>query len=157
MYTELEKPLASLFEGIDNFVVNASGFVATIAPYMENINWFGFYFVAGDVLLVGPYSGKAACVKIAKGKGVCGTAIEQRRALIVDDVHAFSGHIVCDPASKSELVIPIIENGTAYGVLDIDSPACSRFSKEDLAGLERLLNVLVKHSDLKKLHAYFNS
>lgn len=109
---------------------------------MENINWAGFYLVKDDALLLGPFQGNVACVKIAKGKGVCGTAWAKDQLLQVDDVHTFPGHIACDSASRSEIVLPLHRGGEVIAVLDIDSPLFARFSEEDRRGLEALVSTL---------------
>ena len=109
---------------------------------MEKINWAGFYLMESGRLVLGPFQGKPACIEIPMGKGVCGTAVRERKTILVEDVHAFPGHIACDGASNSEIVVPIFQNGEVYGVLDIDSPCFGRFTAEDQAGLEGLVKVL---------------
>ena len=115
---------------------------ALLYDYFDNLNWLGFYFVKGDKLILGPFQGKVACTEIQIGKGVCGTAVQEKRTLRVPDVHAFKGHIACDSASNSEIVLPIIVNDKVIGVLDIDSPIFDRFSLEDEMLLESLVKVL---------------
>ena len=112
---------------------------------MENINWAGFYLVKDGALLLGPFQGRVACVRIEKGKGVCGTAWAENRMQVVDDVHSFPGHIACDSASRSEIVIPVRSGGRIIGVLDIDSPVPARFSEADQEGLERIVQILEAH------------
>jgi L-methionine (R)-S-oxide reductase len=136
MYQELSESLRSLISDEKNSLANASQFIAFINQWVEDINWVGFYFVEGDELVLGPFQGKVACVRIPIGKGVCGTAAATKKSQLVEDVHAFDGHIACDAASNSEVVIPVLENGKLIGVLDIDSPSIGRFSAEDMAGLE---------------------
>ena len=115
---------------------------ALLFDTMNNINWAGFYLMRDGALVLGPFQGKTACMKIKVGKGVCGTAVQEDRTIRVDDVHLFKGHIACDSASASEIVIPIHKDGRSIGVLDIDSPIKSRFSKEDEAGLLQIVHVI---------------
>lgn len=122
-------------------VANAANLSALIYSEVAGLNWVGVYFVHDGNLLVGPFQGKPACVHIEMGKGVCGTAAEQRRSLRVDDVHAFAGHIACDVASQSELVVPLIHNDELLGVLDLDSPELARFDARDQEGFELLAGV----------------
>jgi GAF domain-containing protein len=148
-YDELAQQLAGLMAGERNWLANAANCAALIYDQLPDLNWAGFYFVepgSGD-LVVGPFQGKPACARIAPGRGVCGTAFAEGRAILVPDVHAFPGHIACDSASRSELVIPIGKGGRALGVLDLDSPSLARFSETDRAGLERLMAALVDGSD----------
>ena len=122
----------------------ASSTSALLNDSLRDINWVGFYLVKDDNLLLGPFQGKVACVNIEKGKGVCGTAYEKDETIVVDDVHKFEGHIACDSASNSEIVIPIHSDNEVIGVLDIDSPIFSRFTEEDRSGLEAFVSVLEK-------------
>jgi GAF domain-containing protein len=122
---------------------------ALIFTTLPDLNWAGFYFLRGDTLILGPFQGKPACVRIAVGRGVCGTAVDRRQTLRVEDVHAFPGHIACDLASRSELVVPLIQDGAAIGVLDLDSPHPARFDADDQAGIERLAAMFVAGSDLR--------
>ena len=115
---------------------------ALLDDAMEDINWVGFYIMVGDHLAVGPFQGKEACIKIAVGKGVCGTAVAEDRVIRVEDVHKFFGHIACDSASNSEIVLPIHKSGKVIGVLDIDSPVFSRFNDDDEAGLKAVVSFL---------------
>lgn len=124
------------------YVAAMSNLSALIASSMEDLNWAGFYLMRKDQLVVGPFQGKPACIHIPVGKGVCGTAVQQDRMQVVPDVHTFPGHIACDSASASEIVIPIHSGGTVRAVLDIDSPVQDRFSAEDAAGLERLIRMM---------------
>ena len=134
--------LQSLSEITPYFVPLLSNASAVIYENMTDLNWAGFYLVDGEQLVLGPFQGKSACVLIPKGKGVCGTAFEKDEVQRVDDVHQFPGHIACDSASNSEIVIPIHYQGKVVGVLDIDSPQFSRFSKEDEEGLKGLVKTL---------------
>lgn len=142
-YRSLARQLESLLESETSLVANAANCAALLHGALVNVNWVGFYFVEGEDLLVGPFQGKPACVRIAVGSGVCGTAARNRRTLVVDDVHSFDGHIACDPDSRSEIVIPLVREDTLLGVLDIDSPVLARFDDEDRAGLERLAGIFV--------------
>lgn len=149
-YHELEQQLAGLVAGERNWLANAANCAALLYDQLPDLNWAGFYFVepaSGD-LVVGPFQGKPACARIAPGKGVCGTALAEARAILVPDVHAFPGHIACDAASRSELVIPLRAGSGIIGVLDLDSPSPARFSESDLTGLERLMGLLVESSDI---------
>lgn len=136
-YNLLISSIESLAEVSTDLIPVAANAAALLFHSMEDINWAGFYFVKGGVLLLGPFQGKVACVKIAKGRGVCGTAWEKDETQTVPDVHAFPGHIACDAASRSEIVVPIHRDGEVVAVLDIDSPIPGRFTEEDAAGLER--------------------
>ncbi|MBI3229103.1 MAG: GAF domain-containing protein [Burkholderiales bacterium] len=157
-YPTLRAQIASILEGERDLTANAAQFSAFIYDTIGDLNWAGFYLVRpvktvgknGDTheLLVGPFQGKVACARIAFGRGVCGTSASERRTVLVPDVHAFPGHIACDSASNSEIVMPIIKNGQLYGVFDIDSPSLNRFSLDDQAGLESLLAVFVEATDL---------
>jgi len=148
-YPSLELQLRSLLEGEHDLVANAAQFSAFIFDTVADLNWAGFYLVrpaqkgTTKELLVGPFQGKVACARIPFGKGVCGAAAQDRRTYLVPDVHAFPGHIACDSASNSEIVIPVIKDGELFGVFDIDSPSLNRFRLEDQAGLEKLLAVFV--------------
>jgi GAF domain-containing protein len=144
-YPELARSLAALLAGEPNLVSCAANTVALLYQALADLNWVGFYLLdpaSGD-LLVGPFQGKPACVRIPLGRGVCGTAAAQRRTLVVPDVHAFPGHIACDAASNSELVVPVIDAGRLIGVLDLDSPLPGRFDAADARGVETLVEVFV--------------
>jgi L-methionine (R)-S-oxide reductase len=141
LYAELRSQLAALLAGEHDPTANAANMAALLYHTLPNINWAGFYFLKGDELVLGPFQGKPACVRIAMGKGVCGTAAAQKQSLVVPDVHAFPGHIACDEASRSELVVPLVVNGEVTGVLDIDSPVAGRFDADDCAGCESLAAV----------------
>jgi L-methionine (R)-S-oxide reductase len=146
-YKELAQQLEGLLAGERDAFANAANMSALIFTSLPGLNWAGFYFLRGDTLVLGPFQGKPACVRIAVGKGVCGTAAAERRTLRVEDVDAFPGHIACDSASRSELVVPLIRNGDVIGVLDIDSPIPSRFNAIDQAGIERLAAIFIAASD----------
>ncbi len=152
MYKMLEKELESLCASERNFVTNASNFAALLFHSLEGINWAGFYFMHDGALKLGPFQGKPACIDIPAGKGVCGTAVALGKALVVPDVHEFPGHIACDAASRSEIVIPMFHNGSVAGVLDIDSPLPGRFNDEDLNHLAGLLHILMDCSDIGPLN-----
>ncbi|MFO7764584.1 MAG: GAF domain-containing protein [Wenzhouxiangellaceae bacterium] len=134
----LAQQARGLLSGEHHRIANAANLAALIFNSVRDLNWAGFYFVEGDELVVGPFQGQPACVRIAPGKGVCGTAMASAETQRVDDVDAFAGHIACDPHSRSEVVVPLIENGRVVGVLDIDSPTPGRFSAADARGFEQL-------------------
>src|SRR5829696_5264500 len=145
-YAELEASLRSLLEGEPNAIASAANMSALLYWSLPQLNWVGFYFLeetSGD-LVVGPFQGKPACVRIPLGRGVCGKAAAERRTIVVPDVHAFAGHIACDSASNSEVVVPLIRDGHLLGVLDIDSPVVNRFDTEDAHGLEALVRVYLE-------------
>lgn len=142
-YAHLAKELASLVSGERDTIANAANTAALIFDALPEINWAGFYFLRDGELVVGPFQGKPACVRIALGKGVCGTAAAQRKTVVVPDVHEFPGHIACDAASRSEVVVPLIAGDGLLGVLDIDSPRIARFDDADARGLEKLAAVFV--------------
>jgi L-methionine (R)-S-oxide reductase len=137
-YARLDAELAALLSGERDLVANAANTAALIFDALPELNWAGFYFLKDGELVVGPFQGKPACVRIALGRGVCGIAAAERRTLVVPDVHQFPGHIACDDASRSELVVPLVGAGGLLGVLDLDSPLPGRFDAADAAGLERL-------------------
>jgi GAF domain-containing protein len=137
-YRLLETQLIALVGDETDALANASNFVGLLFDVMDDINWLGIYVLRGDELVLGPFQGKTACVRIALGQGVCGTAARTRETQRVADVHAFPGHIACDVASRSEIVVPLIIDGTLIGVLDIDSPSLDRFSAADQEGIEAL-------------------
>lgn len=142
-YEALFSAAESLLHGEPNRVANAANLSALIYSQLPDLNWAGFYLFDGRELVVGPFQGLPACVRIPLGKGVCGTAAAERRTLRVDDVDQFPGHIACDSASRSELVIPLIKDDELLGVLDLDSPKLSRFTAEDSRGLARLAELWV--------------
>ena len=143
-YDILCAQVSALIRGVPHRIANLANVSAAVYQAMEGLNWAGFYLWEGDRLVLGPFQGKTACIEIPLGRGVCGTAAKEGRTLVVPDVHQFPGHIACDCASNSEIVIPIYENGNLYGVLDIDSPHLDRFSESDKAGLEKLVRILEK-------------
>ncbi|BAK15581.1 GAF domain-containing protein [Solibacillus sp. FSL W7-1472] len=144
-YEQLSKQLDALLEGENNLIANLSNASALLNTFLKEINWVGFYLMNEGELVLGPFQGLPACVRIPVGRGVCGTTVAKEQTMVVDDVHAFPGHIACDAASKSEIVIPLIKNGVVIGVLDIDSPVEARFTDEDKDGLEKFVDVLLKH------------
>ena len=141
-YKLLCAQLKALTEEVDNAISNLSNASALLWQELADINWAGFYKMEGGILVLYPFQGKTACTKISVGKGVCGTAVAQDRTQLVPDVHQFPGHIACDCASNSEIVVPIHVNGEIWGVLDIDSPSLNRFTEEDRTGLENFVNIL---------------
>ena len=148
-YESLARTLEALLDGERDLIANLANASALLMGVLPSLNWAGFYLMKGDELVVGPFQGKPACVRIALGRGVCGSAAAQRRTLRVDDVHAFEGHIACDSASRSELVVPLIgADGRLHGVLDLDSPEPSRFSEADARALEAFAARLVAGCDL---------
>jgi L-methionine (R)-S-oxide reductase len=151
MYRELELEFAGLLAGERDGLANCANLAALIYHALPDLNWAGFYFARGSELVLGPFQGKVACVRIELGRGVCGTAAQRRETLIVPDVHAFPGHIACDAASRSEIVVPLLRSGRALGVLDLDSPIEGRFDREDANGLEALAEKLLQGSDLERL------
>ncbi len=140
---------AGLFAGERDPWANAANLAALVFERLPGLNWAGFYFLRGGDLVVGPFQGRVACVRIALGSGVCGTAAAERRTVIVEDVHAFPGHIACDAASNSEIVVPLVAGSRLVGVLDLDSPTIGRFSPADAALLEPLAQSLVAACDWK--------
>jgi GAF domain-containing protein len=143
-YARLAEDLDALLHGEHDRVANAANTAALIFDTLPDLNWTGFYFLNDGELLVGPFQGKPACVRIAMGKGVCGTAAATRRTIVVPDVQSFPGHIACDANSRSEIVIPLESNGTLLGVLDLDSPRPDRFDRSDRSGLENLAQVFLR-------------
>jgi len=142
LYHDLHAALDALTADETDAIANMANAAALIWQYLPDLNWAGFYRAVEGELVLGPFQGKAACIRIALGKGVCGTAAATRTTQRVDDVHAFPGHIACDAASASELVVPIVLEGRLVGVLDLDSPAPGRFDAEDASGCERLMTLL---------------
>jgi len=153
LYEELNGQLAGLFAGERNALANAANMSALLYEGLPTLNWAGFYFLQEGELVLGPFQGKVACVRIALGRGVCGTAAQRRETLVVADVHAFPGHIACDAASRSEIVVPLVQDGRLLGVLDIDSPEAARFDEQDSIGLNAAVSLLLRHSDFGKLLA----
>ena len=141
-YKELCARLRSLTEGVAHPVANAANAAALLYEVLPDVNWAGFYFLEKETLVLGPFQGKVACIEIPVGRGVCGTAAAKNETQLVINVHEFPGHIACDSASNSEIVIPLRENGQVFGVLDIDSPSIGRFTDADREGLERFAALL---------------
>jgi L-methionine (R)-S-oxide reductase len=148
LYATLLAEANALFEGEHDFIANAANLSALLFHSLPDLNWAGFYFAKDEGLVLGPFQGKPACVRIAMGKGVCGTAARDRKSIVVPDVDKFPGHIACDSASKSEIVIPLVRFGRVIGVLDLDSPSLSRFDEEDRRGLEALADVFLNAADV---------
>lgn len=142
-YRDLEAALGSLLEGEPDPLANLANAAALLGQSLPRVNWCGFYLLRDGGLVLGPFQGKTACVRIPLGKGVCGTAAARRETVVVPDVNLFPGHIACDAASRSEIVVPIVERGVLRGVLDVDAPETDRFDDEDRAGLERFVEALV--------------
>jgi len=151
-YRELLMRLRGLLAGERDWIANTANASALLFEMLPDLNWCGFYFIdaAGTGLVVGPFQGRPACVRIAAGKGVCGTAVAEGRSIIVPDVDAFPGHIACDAASRSELVVPLFRGDTVIGVLDLDSPLLGRFDDADRVGLEAAARALVEGSDVPR-------
>ncbi|WP_274365829.1 GAF domain-containing protein [Paenibacillus thermotolerans] len=144
-YRLVTKQLSALLEGENDPIANLSNASALLNHFLTDVNWVGFYLLKSDELVLGPFQGLPACVRIPLGRGVCGTAAQRRQTIRVEDVHLFPGHIACDAASQSEIVIPIIKNDKLIGVLDIDSPIKNRFDDEDQAYLEQFAETLARH------------
>ena len=146
-YALLKAQLESLLADERDFIANASQFSAFLFNQLEDLNWAGFYLNRNEELVLGPFQGQIACVRIPFGRGVCGTAAATRLTQRVEDVHAFAGHIACDSASNSELVVPLIKDGRLIGVLDLDSPSIGRFTEQDQQGIEALAAIFLRLSD----------
>lgn len=144
-YETLAKQLHALLDGEKDTIANLSNAAALLNNFLDRINWVGFYLMKEGELVLGPFQGLPACVRIPVGRGVCGTAVAQAETIVVEDVHAFPGHIACDAASNSEIVLPLIKNDVVIGVLDIDSPIKGRFSHEDKEGLTLFVQTLMVH------------
>lgn len=144
-YAALASELQGLLTGERDIIANCANATSLLYHALPDLNWCGVYLYKGGELVVGPFQGKPACVRIALGKGVCGTSAKERRTVLVPDVHAFPGHIACDAASRSEIVIPLIRGAELLGVLDLDSPKLARFDEADRRGLERLAAVLIEN------------
>lgn len=142
-YADLARDLTALLSGENDLIANAANTSALIYDALPDLNWAGFYLYKSGELVLGPFQGKPACVRIAMGRGVCGTAAERRATLLVEDVHAFPGHIACDSASNSEIVIPLVRDTELLGVLDLDSPKLRRFGAADQRGLEALAKIFL--------------
>jgi GAF domain-containing protein len=148
IYGELGQALAGIIAGERDFIANLANAAALLYTTLPELNWAGFYLMKDGGLVVGPFQGRPACVRIALGQGVCGTAAKTRRTQVVPDVHAFPGHIACDAASRSEIVVPLVRDDRLVGVLDLDSPVPARFGEEDARGLEAFALRLLIGSDL---------
>lgn len=144
LYTDLQRSLVGLLAGEHDLIANAANLSALVFQSLPDLNWAGWYFLRGDELVLGPFQGKPACVRIGMGRGVCGAAAQQRSSLLVPDVQAFPGHIACDAASRSELVVPALRSdGTLLGVFDLDSPLRARFNSQDQQGIEAAVRALI--------------
>jgi GAF domain-containing protein len=143
-YQDLASDLRGLIAGEPDLIANLANMAALIFHALPELNWAGFYLLKQGELVLGPFQGRPACLRIAVGKGVCGSAVAQRASILVPDVHEFPGHIACDAASRSELVVPLIKDGEILGVLDLDSPRAGRFLEQDRLGCEALVRVLVQ-------------
>lgn len=148
LYNFLSAQLTELVAGERDLIANAANCAALLYHSLPDLNWAGFYLLKGNELVLGPFQGKPACVRIAMGKGVCGTAAAVKETVIVPNVHEFPGHIACDSESNSEIVIPLIKNEQVFGVLDLDSPLLNRFDADDALGLNELAPILLAGSDI---------
>ena len=146
-YAAVESQLCALLHGGNDFITNCANTAALLWHTLPDLNWAGFYRLVDGQLVLGPFQGKPACVRIQVGKGVCGIAAARRKTVLVPDVHQFPGHIACDAASKSEIVVPLVKDDRLLGVLDLDSPKLDRFDAADQAGLEKLAAMLVAASE----------
>ena len=147
LYRELAQQLGGLLSGERDAIANAANTAALLFASLPDLNWVGFYFLRSpEELVLGPFQGRPACVRIAVGRGVCGTAVERRQSMLIEDVHAFADHIACDAASRSELVVPLIRDRRILGVIDLDSPLLSRFDLDDQRGIEAIAAIYVKAS-----------
>ena len=144
LYEQLATQLSALLAGERDLVANAANFSSLLFHSLNDVNWAGFYFVRDGELVLGPFQGQPACVRIKIGQGVCGTSAAKRETVIVPNVHEFPGHIACDGASNSEIVVPVLKGSTLIAVLDVDSPLIGRFDEDDAIGLERLVKILVE-------------
>jgi len=154
-YADLNRDFQALMAGETSFLATLSNTSALLFERLASVNWAGFYLLEGETLVLGPFQGKIACVRIPVGRGVCGSAVAENRVQRVEDVHAFDGHIACDAASNSEIVLPLTVNGHIIGVLDIDSPALARFSAEDEQGLRELVGRLEQVLAATDYHKFF--
>jgi L-methionine (R)-S-oxide reductase len=150
-YRDAIASLEAMLEGETDALANLANASGLLGEALDGINWVGFYLLRDGELVLGPFQGKPACVRIALGQGVCGTAAARRETLVVPDVHAFPGHIACDAASRSEIVVPIVKDGSLRGVLDVDAPTHSRFDADDREGLEGFVRALVLRIDWERL------
>ncbi|MDD3179064.1 MAG: GAF domain-containing protein [Opitutaceae bacterium] len=152
-YRELFDQLTGLLVDESDWLANTANCAALLYQGIPGLNWAGFYFMRGGELVLGPFQGKVACVRLQVGRGVCGTAAQRRQTVIVPDVTRFPGHIACDPASRSEIVVPLPQGDKLIGVLDLDSPAIAHFDQTDVDGLERIIGLLLQRSDFRFLCA----
>ena len=151
LYADLAQQARGVLAGEPSLIANAANFAALVFHSLPDLNWAGFYLYDGTELVVGPFQGKPACIRIALGKGVCGTAAQTRQTQVIRDVHSFDGHIACDAASQSEIVVPLVKaDGSLLGVWDVDSPSIARFDEEDRAGMEALCEVFMQALDGQK-------
>lgn len=148
-YCDLNRKLTALIENVPHQIANLANASALLFEELEELNWAGFYLWNGEKLVLGPFQGRPACIEILMGRGVCGTAAERKQTVLVPNVHEFPGHIACDGASNSEIVVPIFDGETLFGVLDLDSPKLKRFSEEDQTGLEKFVQILEQELFLK--------
>jgi GAF domain-containing protein len=142
MFDDLRSQLSGMVHGETDIIANTANFSSLVFNSMPDLNWAGFYFLKADELVLGPFQGKPACIRIKKGRGVCGTTVVEGKSIIVPDVHAFPGHIACDVNSRSELVVPVVSKGVIIGVFDLDSPLPNRFDQVDADGIESLVKIL---------------
>ncbi len=154
--SSLSKSAESLILGENNFVANIANVSALIYNYLPDLNWVGCYMLSGDELILSAFQGLPACIRIKVGRGVCGACAERHSSIIVDDVDSFPGHIACDSASKSELVVPLMYNNSFIGLIDIDSPIQNRFNADIQAEVETIAKLIVQHSDCDKIINYYN-
>ena len=148
-YSDLLQQATALIEGERDLTANAANLSSLLFHTLPDLNWAGFYWMKGGELVLGPFQGKPACVRIAIGKGVCGTAARDRKTIVVKDVHEFPGHIACDSASNSEVVVPIVAGGKVVGVLDLDSPLVNRFDEADARALEAVVQAFLAGTDIE--------
>lgn len=153
LYDQLAAQLSSLLAGERDLIANAANFSSLIFHALPDLNWAGFYFAKNDDLVLGPFQGQPACVRIKIGQGVCGAGAASRDTVIVANVHEFPGHIACDSASNSEIVVPLVKGGKLIAVLDLDSPSFSRFDRDDAAGLEQLVKILLSSVNVSEPRA----
>jgi GAF domain-containing protein len=149
LYEQLAVELRALLGEERDPIANTANFAALLFHALPEVNWVGFYFLKDGELVLGPFQGRPACIRIALGRGVCGTAAATRRTQVVRDVHAFPGHIACDARSRSEIVVPLLRDDTLLGVLDLDSPELGRFSEDDRRGLEELARILLERTEAR--------
>ncbi len=147
LYRQLNLQFESLLDGETDTIANLANASSLLYSILPDVNWAGFYLYKQNELIVGPFQGKPACVHIAMGRGVCGTAAQERKTNVVEDVHKFPGHIACDSASNSEIVIPLVKDEKLIGVLDLDSPTVGRFDNEDQTGLEKFAEILLSKTN----------